>query len=177
MEASASEEVAGYSFLLRFQEYSLTGGQTFTLLSNLQRDPDGPLVSDFILPNGDFQGGRSQRLVPDNYDPDAVDPFGDPAPKGTDLGAIPLGGFLTDVMYLGRATVTVDAGMPPGVYHLSPNSTAYSYTDSDLNSILLGDDSYTAYTVVVPEPHEYALAGGVGLLGFAACRRWLGARR
>jgi hypothetical protein len=168
MNASAGEQVAGFSFLLNFKEYA--GGPAFSLLSNLERDPAGSLVSAFEG-FGAFSNGP-ELLKPDNVDP--VTGFGD------DLGgALPVShpdGWLTDVLYVGRATLYAPGALPKGTYHIRPNSVSYGYTEyvpPDYNSVPLGPNSYTDYTVIlVPEPGQVGLAVGVGLLALGIGRRF-----
>lgn len=75
---------------------------------------------------------------------------------------------------------TTAGGIPPGlvgragVVHLITDDIYIDITFTSWNSPDIGPGtgfSYTRSTAPVPEPHEYALMAGVGLLGFAAWRR------
>jgi hypothetical protein len=161
------------SFKLNFPEYNFpppgVSPNSFTIHSE-------PVYTD-----SDFTGTAfsvtGERLVPDNL---------------RDLG-----GFLGDFVdyrdgdeFIATISLRVDGSMPAGrSYTIRPNSQVFSWLEPIPDNVTLDEylaeswkythnfDSYTPYIVhVVPEPGDYALLGGLGLLGFAAYRRW-GANR
>ena len=153
------------SFKLNFPEYDLPSPGVAPNSFTIDSEP--------VHAGSDFTGTgftvEGERLVPDND--------GD------------LGGFLGDFLdfrtgdeFIATISLRVDGSMPAGrSYTIRPNSLVFSWQEpippgTPLDEIYMythNFDSYTPYIVhVVPEPGDYALLGGLGLLGFAAYRRW-----
>lgn len=147
---AGSEQVAGVTFKLLFDQYPLTVPYTFTLtgVNRTGSNYDFP-ANNFSLP---------EPLNPRN---------------SSDLGAVVADpeGWHTGDQFIARLTLSVSGGLPKGVYTLRPDPEWSGWIVPDS-----GDEytfqSLTPYTVhVVPEPGEYALAAGLGLVAFGVYRR------
>lgn len=155
LHANAGEQVAGVNFKLLFDQYPSTSPWTFTL-TGVDRT-----ASNYETPAGFFSS--PEPLTPNNT---------------TDLGAFSdpgQGGWQTGDQFIVKLTLAVAGGLPKGTYTLSPDPTWRSWFNPDGDEFVF--HGVTPYTVhVVPEPVEYALAAGLGLLGFGLYRRLRGPR-
>lgn len=157
LHASTGTQVNGVSFKLRFLEYNPVTGDTFTITGEPSRTGS---AFTFVTAPGPVSGERLEGNNPSD-----------------------LGSFLASVLdsrdgdqYIATITLTVDAGMPNGTYEIQPNGAGFEWTETGDGGFPF--DAWTPYSVhVVPEPGACAIAGGLGLLGFAAYRRWTTSRR
>jgi hypothetical protein len=151
------EKIAAVSFKLRFPDYNpTTFPHSFTIADEVaydtpQWDPINPVSV------------KGERLETDNA-----------SILGAEIAI--LHEFEDQDSFFATLSLTVDSDMPLGDYIIEPNSTFFKWVLVDN-----GEQDFRAaipYTihVVVPEPGTYALAGALGLLGFAAFRRWGGTR-
>ncbi len=163
------EKVAGVSFRLHFDQYGSTAPKTFTFVpyeSGVVMLDRG--TSPFTDLSNSPGSGLELMLTPENEN---------------DLGAlIPISdspGWRTGQIYIGKATLQTDAAMPLTTstpYTLSPSSlfpaswTEWTETGGVGHDIDPGSIGYSVN--VVPEPSQYAAVGALGLLGFAAYRRF-----
>lgn len=151
LHATGGEQVAGMSFKLLHGQYASTAPWTFTL-TGVNR-----AASNYDFPAGPFSS--PEPLTPNN---------------SSDLGAFsdPLqGGWQTGDQFVARLTLAVSGGLPKGTYVISPDPTWFSWFNPEGDEFAF--NAVTPYTVqVVPEPVEYALAAGLGLLGFGLYRRY-----
>lgn len=151
LHATGGEQVAGVSFKLLFNQYASTAPWTFTL-TGVNRT-----ASNFDFPAGTFSS--PEPLTPGN---------------SSDLGAFsdPLqGGWQTGDQFIARLTLTVSANLPTGTYTISPDPNWLVWLTPEGDEFVF--NAITPYTInVIPEPAEYAVAAGLGLLGFGLYRRF-----
>lgn len=153
LHATGGEQVAGVSFKLRFNQYASTAPWTFNLtgVNHAVGAFDTPTTTVFSFP---------EPLTPSN---------------SSDLGAFSdpsQGGWVTGSQLVARLTLAVTGSLPKGIYTISPDPGYLSWFVPETGDEFVFN-AVTPYTVhVIPEPVEYAVAAGLGLLGFGLYRRF-----
>lgn len=151
----ASEPVAVVSFKLSFLEYFWVEPATFII--NAVPDRQG---SDLTWSNTIDSQVPGEKLVPENL---------------SDLGAfIDPPGWTEGDQFVVRLSFFVEPSMPEGTYTLGRSSYIFSWGRPEEGGDYEFADftPYHVHVLAVPEPGEYALAAGFGLLGMAAFRRY-----
>ncbi len=151
----ASEPVAVVSFKVSFLEYFWTEPATFII--NAAPDRSG---SDFVNSNTIDSMVPGEKLVPEN---------------DSDLGAfIDPPGWAEGDKFIVRLSLFVDPSMPVGTYTLGRGAFGFSWGRPEEGGEYEFADftPYYVHVLAVPEPGEYALGAGLGLLGMAAFRRY-----
>lgn len=151
----ASEPVAVVSFKPSFLEYPDVKPATFIINAVPDRQGSGFPNSntiDSLVPGED--------LVPENE---------------SDLGGyIDPPDWLEGDQFVVRLSLFVDPSMPVGTYTIGRSSFVFAWGKPEEGGDFEFADfePYYVRVLAVPEPGEYALAAGFGLLGLSAFRRY-----